>query len=327
MKRQNKLKPLCIILSIFILLSCDNFIKSEAEKNFEETFMLIQNKSVKKNDLDWNDLKKTVRNSVKNINDNDDFNLAIAYTIKLVNDGHSKILASKKTNDNKTKKSNSNKLDIPVIKTKILEKNIGYIKLSGTNHITDNKLIEKYTLEIRKALLGLDKSEELSGWILDLRTHGGGRLSCESLGLAPLFDNPLVGIYLNNKNNYNEITCTNQDFKYGNQLQESLTYNSTLLNKNKKIAILIDKKTASSGEFLALAFKFQNNSKTFGKQTIGMTSHLAFYELKSGAILFLAQSYYYDINRNLIKEGIIPDVECDSEKSISKAMDWIKNGI
>jgi C-terminal processing protease CtpA/Prc len=322
-------RNLNIVLLIFLLASCNRFTKSETEQYFEETFNLIKENSVKRSEIDWKELKKTVRDSIKNLNSNYDVHLAISYTINLINDGHSIFGAPQNSSNNKAinaKESNDRGLCIPPIKTMIVANNIGYIKLSGLNIINDS-LSKIYTLEIRKALLVLDNTNALSGWIIDLRTHGGGRMSCESLGLSPLFENKLIGLIHDKQNSFTEITCDNTIFKYGNHIQERLIYDSIIINKNKKIAVLIEKTTVSSGEFLALAFKFQTNTKTFGKPTRGKTSHCGLYYLKDEAILLLSQSYYYDKNRNEIKNGIIPDVDCQSETSLTKAIEWIKNDI
>lgn len=330
-------KTLLIFIPIFLLLSCSKFIKSDAEKYFDETFNLIKENSVKKNEIIWNELKRTVRDSIKYLKSNYDAHLAISYTVKLINDGHSLFGVPQKNNIkaiNSRTINSKNVHNIPPIIAEILDNDIGYIKLTGLHNIKlkelniiDDSLSKIYTLEIRKSLLNLDKSAKLSGWIIDLRSHGGGVLSCESLGLSPLFINPLIGFHWNNKNIYNEIICTNTYFKFGNQIQERLLYDSIITNKNKKIAILVDNKTASAGEFLALAFKFQDNTKTFGKPTRGKTSHCTFYILRDNAILNLVMAYYYDKNRNVIKNGIIPDIECDSEASLTEALKWIKNSI
>ncbi len=318
-----------LIFPILLLASCNKLIQSDTERYFEETFNLIKNNSVKKNEIDWNKINIAVRDSIIHLNSNLEVHRAISYTVKLINDGHSIFGFPQNPADTKSSKeqeSTDSRISIPPIKASIIENDIGYIKLSGLNIINDS-LSKRYTLDIRKTLLELDKSAALSGWVVDLRAHGGGRLSTESLGLSPLFENSLIGIYWNNQNIYNDIICTNKYFKVGNQIQDSLSYDSTILNRNHKIAVLIDDKTASSGEFLAMAFKFQDNSKTFGKPTKGKTSHLGFYELKDGAILLLAQYYYCDINKNIIKKGIIPDLACDSEECLAKATEWIKNSI
>jgi|GEM_PF-4373731 len=314
-----------IILSL-IITSCNNIKTSDTEKYFNETFNLIKENSVKKNEIDWNELKKTVKDSIKNFNSNYEVHLGIAYTMSLINDGHSIFGFSQKSDNTKainTKNSVVFKKTFPPIETEIIGNDIGYIRLTGMN-IIDDSLFKNYTMEIRKALLALDNSANLSGWIIDLRVNGGGRLSCESLGLAPLFEDSLIGISWNNKNIYSNIICTNGYFKFGEHIQDRLLFDSTLVNKHKKIAVLIDKKTVSSGEFLALAFKFQDNTKTFGKPTRGKTSHCLLYNFKDGAILFLATAYYSDIKKNVIRNGIIPDIECDSEESITKAIEWIK---
>src|SRR5699024_9730004 len=135
---------------------------------------------------------------------------------------------------------------------------------------------------------------------------------------------PLIGISCDNKNTFIKIKVTPKYFYFGDYLVDSLNYNSTLVNKNKKIAILVSEKTVSAGEFLALAFKFQKDTKVFGSKTKGKTSHLRLFDFKSNAKLLLATHFYCDKNRNKIREGLIPDVECEKGESLLKAIEWIK---
>lgn len=106
---------------------------------------------------------------------------------------------------------------------------------------------------------------------------------------------------------------------------DSINSNSELINKNKKIAILVSNETISAGEFLALAFKFQKNSKLFGSKTKGKTSHLKLIEFKSNAKLLLASHFECDINENILTGGLVPDIECENHESLLKAIEWIKS--
>lgn len=316
------------------MTSCNSFLKSETEKYFENTFELIENNSIKKNELNWNELKKTVKDSVNEFNSNYDVHKAISYTIKLIKDGHSIFGAPPNPLDNNksinakvsVKKGNNSKSTIPPIISNIISEDIGYIQLSGIKDVNDSIPL-LYTMEIRKKILALDNSATISGWIIDLRKNGGGNLYCESLGLSPLFKDSLIGIFYDNHDALGRITCTNNHFKIANLILGSLSYDSTLYNKNKKIAVLVSEKTGSAGEFLASAFQFQENTKLFGKKTKGKTSHCRLYMLKDGAILALATYGYCDINGKKIKGGIIPDVECETEKSMTNAIEWITNAI
>lgn len=102
---------------------------------------------------------------------------------------------------------------------------------------------------------------------------------------------------------------------------DSLIYDTTLVNKRKKIAVLVDGETASAGEFLTLSFKFQNRTKVFGTRTYGLTSTLRLINFKSNAKLLLATGYYCDKNKNIIDGPVIPDIECSSEECLTKAIE------
>jgi C-terminal processing protease CtpA/Prc len=316
-------KIILIIIISLASISCKRNVQWGYEEFFEQTFKIIEEKSIKKYNLNWTDLKETVRDSIPLFNSNEDVYNAIGYAVKLIDDGHSIFISAQ--NPEKGQLTNALLIDtipVPVIKTKIIKNDVGYINLPG--FISNDSLIDKYALEIRKALISLDTTAELSGWVIDLRNNSGGKLPSEALGLSPLFVQPLIGISCDNKNTFRKIRVTNNYFYFGDYLMDSLDYNSTLVNKNKKIAILVSEKTVSGGEFLALAFMFQEDTKVFGSKTKGKTSHLRLFDFKSNAKLLLATDYYCDKNSNKITAGLVPDIECMYKESLSKAIEWIK---
>ncbi len=314
------------LISFLFLFACKRQTENPFEAFFEQTFKIIEDNSVKKDSLNWDDLKKIVKDSIKRFNSNEDAYRAISYTIRLIDDGHSVFVEAQ----NPSKGAINNlllidTLSIPSISKRIIEGNIGYIKLTG--FIANDSLTDLYALEIRKALISIDTAAKLSGWIIDLRNNSGGKLTSEPLGLSPLFSLPLIGISWDNKNTFKNISQENNYFYFGDYKMDSLNYNSTLVNVNKKIAVLVGGKTVSGGEFLALAFKFQKETKLFGSKTKGKTSHLRLFEFRSNAKLLLATDYYCDKDRNILTGGLVPDIECKNDESLSKAIEWINNAI
>lgn len=312
------------IFLLFLIISCSRDVQWSFDKFFEQTFKAIEENSIKKSTINWTDLKKTVKDSISVFNSNEDVYRAIGYTVKLIDDGHSIFFSAQSPKNGPVKNSMLiDTLSIPAIEIKIIENNIGYINLPG--FFANDSLTDRYVLEIRKGLIRLDTTAKLSGWVIDLRSNSGGRLSSEPLGLSPLFEKPLVGISCDIKNTLRNISVIDNRFYFGDFLMDSLNYESSLVNKNKKIAVLVSEKTVSAGEFLALAFSFQENTKLFGSKTKGKTSHLRLFDFKSNAKLLLATDYYCDKNENIIQGGVMPDVECEKEESLSKAIEWIKD--
>lgn len=307
-----------LLLALLITFSCKRKTQWNHESFFEQSFELIKEKSIRKNELNWVDLKQTVMDSIKVFDSNEKVYNAIGYTVKLIDDGHSVFVPANKPNS-----LTVDTLAIPAITSQIIDNNIAYLKLPG--FVANDSLSKQYALNIRKSLLALDQSKNLSGWIIDLRENTGGKSSNESLGISPLFENPLIGISCDNKNNFKEITCTSNYFKFGDLMMDSLIYDSHLNNNNRKIAVLVSEKTVSAGELLALAFKFQNNTKIFGKETNGKTSSLLLFTFKSDAKLLLAVEKLCDKDKNVLNGGVVPDIDCIPEESLTIAIEWIKN--
>lgn len=215
-----------VVIIVVISLSCKREQKWNSESFFEQVFSLIEERSLKKNEVNWVELKQTVKDSIKSFDSNKGVYDAIGYTIKLIDDGHSvftdPFTPSSLTNDS---------LLIPNVESAIIDKNIGYIKLRG--FIANDSLSNKYMLTVRKSLIELDRRANLSGWILDLRKHNGGRLQNECLGLSPLFEKPLIGISHNNQDSFRNISCQANYFYFGDLKMDSLIYDSQINNRNK----------------------------------------------------------------------------------------------
>jgi len=321
-----------ILISIFH--SCS--YKSKQEILFESLFKDISNLSIKKHELNWNKIEKAVKDSIKHFRSYDDFYAGVEYTLKLMNDRHSFFLRPEKNflledtvvihnNDNLLIPA-SDTLLIPDIESKIVGNNIGYLKISGFG--ANPKLSELYARKIRKALIELDNSADLSGWIIDLKDNNGGRAFSQPLGLSPLFNDSVIGYDMDNDGKFHKITCVNNTYKkepYRKQI--SIDYKYTLNNKNKKIAVLINNKTASCGEHVALILKSQKNSQLFGTETKGTTTTLQRIKFSNGAFLLLATEYWADNNKNKIIGGIKPHIECSNEESLGLAINWIKSAI
>ncbi len=91
---------------------------------------------------------------------------------------------------------------------------------------------------------------------------------------------------------------------------------------------MINSKTASLGEFVTIVLKSQGNTKIFGSESQGMTTGLKIIGINSdGTVLFFSDTFICDSDKNIIKGSIIPDVKCEQEESLTKAIEWIENAI
>jgi hypothetical protein len=314
-----------ILISTLIVLSCRGKEQWTHDDFFNHTFSIIEDKSIKKDSLDWGSLERTVRDSIRQFKTAEDAYQALAYTIELINDGHSVFLDPKTSNrlsEDSSELFYDTFVPVPPVPAKIIEGDIGYLKLTG--YVANRQRSKLYSTKIRKALYTLDSLSNLSGWILDLRENMGGLHSMMPLGVAPIFQDSLVGILVDNRGKYLTQYCTNRYFYFGNLKNDSIKVDLNLKNERKPVAVLISGKTVSAGETLAAAFRFQPSAKLFGAPTRGKTTGLELIDFNSGAKLLLATLYLCNKDKEIIHQELHPDVECTADESYRLAIEWIK---
>lgn len=312
--------PILFFTLVIFLYTCSKKEKNEHEKLYDKVFKSIRYNSINKEQLNWADIESKVKDSIKVFNSSEDVYNAIECTLHFIEDKHGFFLRPKSNfllNDS---------LSIPEIKASLVGEKIGYIKIEGFG--ANDSLSKLFARKIRKSFKNLDNSSTLSGWIIDLNDDFGGEISSQFLGLSPLFKDSIIGYTKNNKGDFKAIICFGNFFRNGADSIQTINLDSTLKNKNKKIAVLMSSKTASTGEFLALALRSQGNTKVFGTKSRGLTTGLKYYSFPASRnSFFLSDSYFCDLNKNTFAGKLSPDIKCMTEQSLEKAIKWIENDI
>ncbi|MGY5353454.1 S41 family peptidase [Wenyingzhuangia sp. IMCC45467] len=318
-------KIIIIFITLLSFISCKNEKSNIFKRSFYQSFNIIKEKHIKTDKLNWDKIEKNILDSIPEFRNNFDVYNGVKYVLNQTNDKHSFFLPPNKTLNPLINDS----LSVPEVNYKILDNNIGYLKITG--FFSNDSLSSAYSFKIRETLKKVDSYPNLSGWILDLRNNVGGKMGMMSLGLAPLYENETIGYSVNNKKEYFEHKLINDAFYYGEykvnklHLTDTLFYDN-LTNSGKPIAILVNEKTGSAGEATAQSFKFQKNTMIFGTNTLGLTTDVQMFEFVSGAQLCISVAFMCDEKKKIIKE-IIPDIKCESKNSVNLAINWIKNAI
>ncbi len=63
-----------------------------------------------------------------------------------------------------------------------------------------------------------------------------------------------------------------------------------LINSAPKVVVLLDQSVASSGEAIAVSFIGNENARSFGRPTCGLSTANQIYTLKNGSLLILTVS-------------------------------------
>ncbi|MBQ0138428.1 MAG: S41 family peptidase [Kurthia sp.] len=195
--------------------------------------------------------------------------------------------------DGKTKKLYTKsvtraKITMQNVESKKLAGNIGYLRL--------NSFSDKSATELQNEI---KKMPTVKRWIFDLRGNGGGYIEAAEA---------IIGMF------------PNAEIAYAQKYAHEKTYYLQLPDKQKikfkgKVALLIDKNSASASEMTAAALKGQKLATLYGQTTYGKGVAQALFQLanKKGFLkLTIAEFYGVNLNGKLMKinkSGVSPNVK------------------
>ena len=177
-------------------------------------------------------------------------------------------------------------IQIKSVKTDILEKNIGYLRLTSFN--------ENSSAQIKKEIKKFEKNKNIKGYILDLRNNPGGLLS-QAIEITDFFlDNGEIVSTKSRKNSENrKYFATNGD-----------------LTNGKTLIVLINYGSASAPEIVAGALKDHKRAVLLGENSYGKGSVQSIIPLKNnGAIRLTIAKYYLPSGLSISEVGVSPDIE------------------
>ena len=181
-------------------------------------------------------------------------------------------------------------IQIKSVKADLLEKNIGYVRLTSFNE-NSGKQIER---EIKK----LEKNDSVKSYILDLRNNPGGLLS-QAIKFSDFF--------LEN----GEIVSTKS--RKASENRKWFAKKGDLTN-GKKLIVLINYGSASASEIVAGALKDHKRAILLGENSYGKGSVQSVIPLKNkGAIRLTVAKYYLPSGKSISEVGVSPDIEIGEE--------------
>mgnify|MGYP001311236590 CR=1 FL=1 len=177
-------------------------------------------------------------------------------------------------------------IQIQSVKSDILEKNIGYIRLTSFNENSGD--------QIKKKIKELKKNNKVKAYILDLRNNPGGLLS-QAIKISDFF--------LDN----GEIVSTKS--RKASENRKWFAKKGDILNDNTMI-VLINYGSASAAEIVAGALQDHKRAILVGESTYGKGSVQSIIPLKNdGAIRLTVSKYYLPSGKSISDVGVTPDIE------------------
>ena len=181
-------------------------------------------------------------------------------------------------------------IQIRSVKTDIIKKNIGYIRLTSFN--------ENSGIQIKEKIKEFENNENINAYILDLRNNPGGLLS-QAIRVSDFFLNE------------GEIVSTKS--RKSSENRKWFAKKGDLID-GKTLIVLINYGSASASEIVAGALKDHKRAIILGENSYGKGSIQSIIPLKNdGAIRLTVAKYYLPSGESISEVGVKPDIEINEE--------------
>ncbi len=176
-------------------------------------------------------------------------------------------------------------IEVPSVKSDIIDKNIGYMRIIQFAANTPDK--------VKEALDSLSK-KRIKYLVIDLRSNPGGVLEA-AIDIADMFLDD--GVIVSTKS---KIPSWNHVYNANKKVR---------LSKSVPIAILIDRGSASAAEILSAALSDNGRAVLIGETTYGKGSVQQLRSLGKDGFKLTMAKYYTPKDINIDKVGIPPEKE------------------
>jgi len=329
------------ILGVLFLLV---FIKVNAQEKFyssgrskadsaklylKKALDLMKKRSVNSSKLNWEEIYQNANAAAENAKTIADTYPIIKKALLKLEDSHSKFFSPKQVEAYLLGYRKTGQ-QFPEMTSAILEGGYAYIQLptfASFNFAEWDEYVKTFWHKIAEL-----ESKHPKGWIIDIRDNEGGMFAPMYAAISPFLNQSKV---IGWKDGFGRYVFMN--FKNGKFYENNLArYQFKLDDQKIKIAkapivVLINQKTASSGEFAAISFVGQKNISFVGTKTAGLTSANQEHKLFDGAFLVLTEGNTVDRNKKEYAEvgkGLQPDYPVDNISSLESSDDiYLKKSI
>ena len=181
-------------------------------------------------------------------------------------------------------------IQIKSVKAELIEKNIGYLRLTSFN--------ENSAKQIKEEIKKFEDRKNVKAYILDLRNNPGGLLS-QAITISNFFLDS------------GEIVSTKS--RKSSENRKWFAKQGDLTN-GKTLVVLINYGSASASEIVAGALKDHKRAILLGENSYGKGSVQSIMPLKNdGAIRLTVAKYYLPSGKSISEVGVSPDIEINEE--------------
>ena len=305
-------------------------LSTDAQVYLDSFFNLVKAQSLYRDSIDMDALKIKAELMASGAQTSSDCYPAMKYVLNQI-DHHSFLWAPEQVQAWRSTSSDESAPVMEMTSGHLIDDQYAYLSMPhcGTGDSTSETL---FADSLHLLLERLD-SDQIKGWVLDLRQNGGGNCWPMLSGIGPLLGEGICGYFIYGDSG---ISWFYKDGKSGEDDHPHVSVSRKpyqLIRPMPPVAVLTGKFTGSSGEVVAAAFVNRPRTKSFGQPTAGYCTANTNFTLPDSAMLFLATSIYADRDKNIFNPKIYPDHLIEEPAStedqqedpvLQAALKWLK---
>jgi C-terminal processing protease CtpA/Prc len=295
-------------------------LSEEANAYLEEALKIMQEYSIDKYNVDWDELRSLAFIAAGGASQHRDTHAAISFILGKLGNGHSYLV--KPSVANKLKEGSSLGNTDPI--GKIIDGKFGYILIPGFQSISDD-VSNDFATDIQKLIREIDP-ERPCAWIVDLRENDGGNLMAMLAGIGPILGEGCFVSFVDADGEKTQL-CYENGVAYGGPLTITSQVNEIAYETTEQglpVAVLTSNNTASAGEVIVLALRGRPNTQSFGYQTAGYSTANWVHEMSDGALIVVTFATYADRTGQLYGGKIAQDVKTETIDELPlEVQEWL----
>lgn len=294
--------------------------ESAGQTYLNQVIDIMRANAVTRNQVNWTNLESEVNQLASGIETISQSYPAITRALELINTNHSFLNSpggSLITYPSNLTCRQTLEMDVPN------DSSIGYIRVDAVVSV-DAQEAQQIATDIQTRIAERD-SPEVTKWVVDLRNNQGGNMWPMIAGLGPLFDNELLGHFIDPDELTSSWGYRNGSSILNDRAVVTVSNPYTLHNPLPQIAVLVSNRTASSGEATLIAFKKQLNARLFGTDSCGLSTANTPFTLSDRSTLFLTTAVMADREQEKYGDKVLVDQATAPEQTLAEAVDWLNN--
>jgi len=281
----------------------------------------IQEHSLQRATIDWPTVLAATWQRAAAAQQPSDTYPAIEFALQQLNDGHSFFRPPAKTQAIQTGAEDSRNRP-PT--GRLLEPGIAYLYVP--DFMGSAAAAMDYARTLQQIIAELDATGPL-GWIVDLTDNTGGNAFPMLVGLGPLFDAEAIGAFLDAS--YGTLVWRYVDGQCIIGPGVCLALDPPVVQLQHRpapIAVLTGPATSSSGEVVAIAFRGQARTRSFGQPSEGLSTANESFTLSDGAEIMLTIAVCADRTGQRYGAAVRPAVMVEGSPQALRtaACEWLR---